>query len=97
MLGSTADRCYCKQLKNRRKVMGVFDVTTVVDGVPYRVQAEPYDFNTEKRFKVSYDGKEYIFAYDSSMGRYAALGDEAVDIPDNLEAVVAERLENYRG
>lgn len=76
--------------------MNAFDVTTVIDGVPYRVKAEPFEFNTEKRFKVSYDGKEYIFAYDSSMGRYAAIGDEAVDIPDNLEAVLAECLENYR-
>jgi hypothetical protein len=28
------------------------------------------------------------------MGRYAAIGDEAVDIPDNLESFVAEKLEN---
>ncbi len=76
--------------------MAGLDLTTVIDGVPYSVKARPYDFNNEKRFQVSYDGKEYIFAYDSSMGRYAALGDEAVDIPDNLEAVLAERLENYK-
>jgi len=76
--------------------MAAFDVTTVLDGVPYRVTAEPFDFNSEKRFKVNYDGKEYIFAYDSSMGRYASLGTEAIDIPDNLESMLAERLENYR-
>jgi hypothetical protein len=71
------------------------DITTVIDGIPFNVKAEPYDFNTEKRFKVSYDGKEYIFAYNSDIGRYAAIGDEAVDIPDNLESFLAERLENY--
>ena len=76
--------------------MSVFDVTTVIDGVPYRVKAEPFDFNTEKRFKVRQDGKEFIFVYDSTIGRYAAIGDEAIDIPDALEAVVAEKLENYR-
>jgi len=76
--------------------MSVLDITTVIDGVPFNAKAEAFDFNTEKRFKVSYDGKEYIFAYDSDLGRYAALGDEAVDIPDNLEAVLAERLENFR-
>ena len=76
--------------------MDAFDVTTVIDGVPYSVKATPFDFNNEKRFKVSYDGNEYIFAYHSDIGRYAAIGDEAIDIPDNLEAVVAERLENYR-
>lgn len=70
------------------------DITTVIDGIPFNVKAEPYEFNTEKRFKVSYDGKEYIFAYNSDMGRYAAIGDEAVDIPDNLESFLAEKLEN---
>ncbi|HTM65335.1 MAG TPA: hypothetical protein VL093_03385 [Flavipsychrobacter sp.] len=70
------------------------DITTVIDGIPFNVKAEPYEFNTEKRFKVSYDGKEYIFAYNSDIGRYAAIGDEAVDIPDNLESFVAEKLEN---
>ena len=75
--------------------MAAFDVTAVIDGVPFNVKAEPYDFNAEKHFKVNYDGKEYVFAYDSSMGRDAAIGDEAINIPDNLESVVAERLENY--
>ena len=76
--------------------MPAFDVTTVVDGVPFTVKAQPFDFNTEKRFKVDYDGTEYIFAYDSNMGRYAAIGDEATNIPDNLESVIAQKLENYR-
>ena len=76
--------------------MAAFDVTAVIDGVPFNVKAEPYDFNAEKRFKVNYDGKEYVFAYDSSIGRYAAIGDEAIDIPDNLETLLAERLENYK-
>jgi hypothetical protein len=76
--------------------MAAFDVTAVIDGVPFNVKAEPYDYNNEKRFKVDYDGKEFIFAYDSSMGRYAAIGDDAVNIPDNLESVLAERLENFR-
>lgn len=76
--------------------MATFDITTVIDGVPYRVTAEPYDFNTEKRFKVNYDNKEYVFAYNSDIGRYAAIEDEAVNIPVSLEAFVAEKLENYR-
>lgn len=74
----------------------MLDFTFVIDGVPYSVKAEPFDFNNEKRFKVNYDGNEYIFAYDSSMGRYASLGTESVDIPDTLESELAERLENYR-
>ncbi len=76
--------------------MQTFDLTTVLDGVPFSVRATPFDFNNEKRFKVAYGDKEYVFAYDSEIGRYAAIGDEAVDIPDNLEGWLAERLENYR-
>jgi len=74
--------------------MTSFDLTTVIDGVPYNVKAEPYDYNTEKRFKVSYDGREFIFAYDSNIGRYSAIGDDAADIPDSLGDYVAEKLEN---
>ena len=76
--------------------MSVFDVTAVIDGVPYNVKAEPFHFNTEKRFRVSYGGKDYIFAYDSNVGKYTAIGDDSIDLPVNLEELVAERLENYR-
>jgi len=76
--------------------MAKFDLTTVIDGVPYNVSAEPYDFNAEKRFKVNYDNQEYIFAYNSDIGRYAAIEDEGVNIPVALEAFVAEKLENYK-
>ncbi len=76
--------------------MQTFDVTTVIDGVPYSVKATPFDFNNEKRFKVNYGDKEYIFAFNSDIGRYAAIGTEAIDIPVPLEAYVAERLENYQ-
>jgi len=76
--------------------MSNWDITTVIDGVPFNARIESFDFNTEKRFKVNYDGKEFIFAYDSTLGRYAAIGDESVDIPDNLEAVLAEKLEHFR-
>ena len=76
--------------------MSAFDVTAVIDGVPYNVKAEPFDFNTEKRFRVNYGGREYIFAFDSSIGKYAALGDDSIDLPVNLEELVAEKLESYR-
>ncbi len=77
--------------------MGSFDVMSVIDGVPYKVRVTPFDFNNEKRFRVAYGDGEYVFAYDSGMGKYAAIGDEAVAIPDSLETELAERLENYKG
>lgn len=76
--------------------MAALDLTLVLDGVPYSVKAKPFDFNNEKRFVVDYDGNEYIFAYDSSMGRYASMGDDSIAIPDTLETLVAEKLENFR-
>ena len=66
----------------------------VVDGVPYVVKASPYNFNGEKRFTVSFNGSpEYIFVYDPTLGRLASIGDDSVDIPDNLESAISNRLQ----
>lgn len=67
----------------------------MVDGMPVMVKATPYDFNGETRFLVSYNGsEEFVFTWDSSLGRLAAIGDEAVDIPDAVEEVIAEKLQS---
>lgn len=66
----------------------------LVGGVPYFVKAEPFTFNTETRFKVRFnEGPEHIFTWDSSLGRLAAIDDEAVDIPDSVEVAIAEKLQ----
>lgn len=68
-----------------------------VSGVPYRVNVEPFEFNTETRFKVSYNGsEEHIFTWDSSLGRLAPIGDESATMPDDLELAIAQRLQNGR-
>lgn len=65
----------------------------VVDGVPYLVKATPFEFNQEKRFHVSYNGsEEYVFVFDTTVGRYMSLGDEAADIPSRLETEIGQRL-----
>jgi hypothetical protein len=65
----------------------------VVDGVPYLVKASPFDFNQEKRFTVSYNGSdEMVFVFDTSVGRYMALGDGAADVPSRVEVEIAKRL-----
>ena len=66
----------------------------VIDGVPYRVHATPFTYNTETRFKVDYNGDEYIFTWDSSLGRLAPMGSESAVLPDNLEVEVAQRLQS---
>jgi hypothetical protein len=67
----------------------------LVDGVPYMVKAQPFGFNEETRFKVSYNGgEEHIFTWDSSLGRLTAIDDEAATIPDDVEVAIARRLQS---
>ena len=68
----------------------------LIDGVPYSVEATPFEFNTETRYRVNYNGTEHIFTWDSSLGRLTAIDEDAPDIPDNLEEAIAERLESSR-
>jgi len=69
----------------------------LVDGVPYMIKAIPYIFNDEVRFRVSYNGSEdYIFTRDAEAGLLTAIGSEAVDIPDNLEEAISEKLESLK-
>ena len=69
----------------------------LVDKVPYRVSVVPFTFNTETRFRVSYNGgTEHIFTWDSSLGRLAAIDDDASTMPDDLEVAISERLQSGR-
>ena len=66
----------------------------LVDKIPYQVKVAPFEFNTETRFKVKYNGgEEHIFTWDSSLGRLAAIDDDATTIPDALEVAIAQRLQ----
>jgi hypothetical protein len=65
-----------------------------LNGIPYIVEATPFEFNTETRFYVSYNGgPEHVFTWDSSLGRLTAIDDDAADIPDDLEAAISEKLQ----
>jgi hypothetical protein len=67
----------------------------MVDGMPVIVKATPYEFNTETRFLVSYNGSdEYVFTWDSSLGRLTAIGEGSGDIPDVVEEAIAEKLQS---
>jgi hypothetical protein len=66
----------------------------VVEGVPYQVKATPFEFNTETRYKVKYNGgEEHIFTWDSSVGRLVPIDDDAAIMPDDLERAIAQRLQ----
>lgn len=65
----------------------------LVDGTPYEVKATPFEFNTETRFRVSFNGSPiYIFVWDSELKRLTAIGDGTDTIPDSLEEAISEHL-----
>lgn len=65
----------------------------LLNKVPYIIKASPYEFNTETRFSVSFNGSEdFIFTYNAAVGRYVAIGDETAILPNDLEVAIAERL-----
>lgn len=67
----------------------------LVDGMPVMVTATPYEFNMETRFLVRYNGSdEYVFTWDSRLGRLAAIGDDAATIPDVIEEAIAGKLQS---
>ena len=69
----------------------------LVSGVPYFVTTRPFTFNTETRYRVSYNGgEEHIFTWDSSLGRLAPIDDDSATMPDELERAIAERLQSGR-
>lgn len=65
----------------------------LLNRVPYVIKVVPFSFNTETRFKVSYnDSPEFVFAWDEEVEQYVALGDESATIPDDVEEAVSTRL-----
>jgi len=66
----------------------------LLNGVPYFVKAEPFSFNEETRFKVSFNNSDdHIFTWDSRLGRLAPINDDAGTIPDDLEMAIAGKLQ----
>jgi hypothetical protein len=65
-----------------------------VDMTPYILSITPFNFNNEVRYHVSYNGSpDILFAWDNTVGHFAAFGDDAATLPDNLELAIAERLQ----
>ncbi len=65
----------------------------LVDGVPYMVKAEPFSFNEEQRYNVSFNGSEtYIFAWDEEILRYAPIGEVSVELSMALQQEIASKL-----
>ena len=64
-----------------------------VQGIPYEVSIEPFDFNNEKRFHVSYNGGPVdTFVWDSDIKRLRAIDLDASTLPDGLELAISRRI-----
>jgi hypothetical protein len=76
--------------------MNHYSFEALVDGVPYLIKATPYTYNDEIRFLVNINNtnNEYIFVWDSSLQRLAVLNTEGIEIPDNVEEVIAAKLQS---
>jgi len=66
-----------------------------LDGVPVIVTAIPFSFNTETRYRVTYNGTEHIFTWDSGLGRLAPINDESSTMPVAVEEAIAARLQSF--
>jgi hypothetical protein len=67
----------------------------LLDSVPYMVNAKPFRFNGEVRYRVSVNGgSEHVFTWDSSLGQLRAIDDEASVLPDNVEEAISEKLQS---
>ena len=64
----------------------------LLNGVPYFVKAEPFEYNGETRFKVSYNGNEHIFVWDADISRLSAIDEDGIEIPDELVAAISSKL-----
>jgi len=71
----------------------VLDFNLAVDGTPYVIKATPGHFNNNIQYTVTInDGAEIVFVFDPQLGRYAPVGDDAVDVSDSLEIEIGSRL-----
>jgi hypothetical protein len=67
--------------------------TFTIDGAPYIVKAEASYFNSELQYTVNInDADEVLFIFNSDLGRYAPVGENAVDVPDDLEIAIGTKL-----
>lgn len=67
----------------------------VSNGLPYVVQVIPFEFNSQKRYRVSYNGGgENIFAWDSELRRLRAIDEDTSTFPDDLGLAISRKLES---
>jgi len=70
-------------------------VNLLVDGVPYRMEFEPFFFNDQVRYYVSINARpKDVFVWDTSMLQFRAIDDNAGVLPAALEKAISAELEH---
>lgn len=68
-----------------------FDID--VDHVKYYVEAMPFSFNEQVRYKIAVNGRPAnIFAWDQEVELYRPIDDDATLLPDGLIRAVNRKL-----
>jgi hypothetical protein len=69
----------------------------VVDDVPYFVKVVPFPFNAETRYYINVNGGEdHVFTWDSQLKRLRAIDDSSWLLPDALEDVINQKLQQQK-
>ena len=45
--------------------------------------------------RLMYGGDEVLFTFDANLGRYAPVGDDAINITDSLEIAIGTKLNGH--
>ena len=64
-----------------------------MDGVPYRIEVEPFSFNDQVRYNVSIDpGAKHVFVWDTDVELFRAIDKDAAILPVALEKAISAKL-----
>ncbi len=66
----------------------------LVDQIPYRIEFEPFFFNEQVRYYISINaGPKDVFVWDTEVGLFRAIDDNAGVLPVGLEKAISEKLQ----
>lgn len=67
----------------------------VVNDVSYSINSIPFLLNENTCFRVHVNGKEtYLFTWDESVGKFRAIDDEALMLPDGVAEAICNKIWN---
>lgn len=67
----------------------------LVDGIPYRIEYEPFFYNNQVRYYVSVNaGPKDVFVWDTDVELFRAIDDNAGVLPVTLGKAISTMLQN---